>query len=89
MSGTFERRNGLFDAKGKRINPDPAQISRMDTDTKDILAKLGYNLDENKRIQVTAQIFRDEMDSDYRPAYGDNFDRVSVTPHLFCHRLKG
>ncbi len=77
LSGTFEQRDGLFDARGQRINPDPSQISRMDTDTKDVLVKLGYNFDDSKRLQVTGQLFRDEMDTDYAPDYGPNLVNAS------------
>ncbi len=67
LSGTYESREGMYDAKGDRINPDPAQVSRSDTDTKDALIKLGYDLDLEKRLEFTAQIFDDQMDSDYAP----------------------
>ncbi len=65
VSGTYESRGGMFDADGDRVNPDPAQVSRMDTDTKDALIKLGYNLTNEKRLEATLQHFDDQMDSDY------------------------
>ena len=65
VNGTFESRDGLFDADGDRINPEPAQGSRSDTDTKDVFVKLGYDLDEEKRLEATIQYLRDDMDTDY------------------------
>ena len=70
-SAAFEQRNGFYDADGDRIAPEPAQVSRSDTDTRDLLLKLGYDLDEDRRLEASLQVFRDEMDSDYGPYYGN------------------
>lgn len=67
LSGTFESRKGIYDASGNRVNPDPSQVSRNDTDTKDGLLKLGYQLDEERRLEASVQYFNDQMDSDYAP----------------------
>lgn len=67
LSGTYESRGGIFDADGNRVNPDPSQVSRMDTDSKDALIKLGYNLTGQQRLEATLQFFNDQMDSDYAP----------------------
>ena len=67
VSGTYESRGALFDADGNRINPDPSQVSRMDTDSKDLLVKLGYDLDVGQRLDATVQYFDDQMDSEYAP----------------------
>ncbi|WP_257295033.1 TonB-dependent receptor [Endozoicomonas sp. YOMI1] len=67
LSGTYESRGGIFDADGNRVNPDPSQVSRMDTDSKDALVKLGYDLTDQQRLEATLQFFDDQMDSDYAP----------------------
>lgn len=67
LSGTYESRGGIFDADGNRVNPDPSQVSRMDTDSKDALIKLGYDLNDQQRLEATLQFFDDQMDSDYAP----------------------
>lgn len=67
LSGTHESRGGIFDADGNRVNPDPSQVSRMDTDSKDALVKLGYDLTDQQRLVATLQFFDDQMDSDYAP----------------------
>ncbi|WP_062265348.1 TonB-dependent receptor [Endozoicomonas arenosclerae] len=65
VSGTYESRDGIFDADGDRVNPDPSQLSRSDTDTKDALVKLGYDFNVEQRLEATLQYFDDQMDSDY------------------------
>ncbi|WP_422444457.1 MULTISPECIES: TonB-dependent receptor [unclassified Endozoicomonas] len=67
FSGTYESRGGIFDADGNRVNPDPSQVSRMDTDSKDALIKLGYDLTDQQRLEATLQFFDDQMDSDFAP----------------------
>ncbi|WP_422473520.1 TonB-dependent receptor [Endozoicomonas sp. ALB032] len=67
FSGTYESRDGIFDADGDRVNPDPSQVSRSDTDTKDVLVKLGYDFNAEQRLETTLQYFDDQMDSDYAP----------------------
>ncbi|WBA81740.1 TonB-dependent receptor [Endozoicomonas sp. GU-1] len=67
LSGTYESRGGIFDADGNRVNPDQSQVSRMDTDSKDALIKLGYDLTDQQRLEATLQFFDDQMDSDYAP----------------------
>ncbi|MGY0216744.1 TonB-dependent receptor [Endozoicomonadaceae bacterium StTr2] len=89
VSGTFEQRNSFFDADGHRTTPDPSQVSRSDSDTKDALIKLGYDIDENKRLQATVQIYRDQMDSKYAPNYGDNLSRVGDKNAPILEPVKG
>ena len=68
---SHENREGFYDADGDRIAPEPAQISRSDSHTTDILLKLGYDISPAKRMELNTQIYRDKMDSDYAPFYGD------------------
>ncbi|WP_461534779.1 TonB-dependent receptor [Spongorhabdus nitratireducens] len=89
VSGTFEQRDSFFDADGHRTSPDPSQVSRNDSQTKDALIKLGYDLDDSKRLQATVQVFRDKMDSDYAPDYGDNLSRLGNKDAEIKEPVKG
>ncbi|MCW7555154.1 TonB-dependent receptor [Endozoicomonas gorgoniicola] len=71
-SATFEQRAGFFDSDGDRISPGGAQLGRGDTETRDLLLKLGYDLNETQRLEADLQVFRDDMDSDYGLYYGEN-----------------
>ncbi|WP_281646452.1 TonB-dependent receptor [Parendozoicomonas sp. Alg238-R29] len=89
VSGTFEQRDSIFDADGKRVNPDPSQVSRSDTDTKDALIKLGFDFNDTQRLEATAQIFRDEMDTDYAPNYGTNLANLADRSAAITEPVKG
>ncbi|CAM3851058.1 TonB-dependent receptor [Parendozoicomonas haliclonae] len=89
LSGTFEQRDSIFDADGHRVGPDPSQVSRSDTETKDVLARLGFDINESQRIEASAQIFRDEMDTDYGPNYGDNLSNLADKTTPISEPIKG
>ncbi len=72
FNANYEERYGNYDSNGDRIAPEPAQIGREDTDSRDILFKGGYQLNESQDIQLSVEWFRDEMDTDYGPNYGPN-----------------
>ncbi|MRI33041.1 hypothetical protein EOPP23_08600 [Endozoicomonas sp. OPT23] len=78
LSATYESRGSFYDADRNIMSPDPAQNRRMDTDSKDALIKLGYDFDEQRRFEVSGQVFRDEMDSEYGPDYGELFSNIAT-----------
>lgn len=66
--GHFTRRNGRFDARGRRIPPDPlgAQGGLADTDEYDLLGKLGYEpAGGDQRIEMMVNDFRMQQETDY------------------------
>ncbi|WP_276321935.1 TonB-dependent receptor [Nitrosococcus wardiae] len=74
VSGTFAQRGGFFDADGDRIPPDPigVQGGLADTDSYNILGKLGFNFDDDRqRLQVTVDHFNIEQDTDFTFGLGD------------------
>ena len=87
MSATYESRGKFYDADGKIMSPDPAQVRRMDTDSKDVLVKLGYDFDDSRRLAVSGQVFRDQMDTEYGPDYGTGF--ANVTTPVILEPVKG
>lgn len=66
----YEVRHGFFDGNGDRIAPDPAQISRNDTDTWDLHLKGGVDLGSGRHLSATAQAFEDRQDTDFSPYLG-------------------
>lgn len=66
----LRKTNGLYDADGDRIAPEPAQTSVHDSDTSAALVKLGWQLSDQKRLQLSFDHLKREQDSDYGPNYG-------------------
>lgn len=66
-TGTFLHRGSRFDADGDRIPPDPlgAQGGIADSDTWNFLGKLGFQLTDDQRIQISGFYFDMEQDSDF------------------------
>ncbi|WP_369600215.1 TonB-dependent receptor [Hahella sp. SMD15-11] len=67
---SLETREDSQDATGQRLAPEPAQIGRDDSRAKDFLFKLGYELDDSRKLTFTAELFEDDMNSRFGPNYG-------------------
>lgn len=66
VSGSLRTTGGFFDAEGDRIPPDPnAQGGFADAETLNFFGKLGVNLDEQQRLQLTFNHFDDSQDTDF------------------------
>ncbi|MFW7380671.1 MAG: TonB-dependent receptor [Oligoflexus sp.] len=65
LSLGFEERQNEFDAKGEQIAPEPAQTSRGDSQSFDVLAKLAYNIDLTQKISLNLQAFQEQQDTTY------------------------
>lgn len=55
FSASFESIGSLFDAEGDRFPPDllSSQGSLADTDTINLFGKVGWDLDDEQRLQLT------------------------------------
>ncbi|SFK42821.1 iron complex outermembrane recepter protein [Nitrosomonas aestuarii] len=74
VSGTYGERGQFFDASGDRIAPDPigVQGGLADTNTFNILGKLGFNFDNDRqRVQFTVNHFNIRQDTNYTFGLGD------------------
>lgn len=71
-SGQWTKRNDLFDGKGNRIPQDTSQGSNMDTATYDLQGRFGYELDADKKINVSLQNYKDKQDTHYTKASANN-----------------
>ncbi|MGB3069056.1 MAG: TonB-dependent receptor [Ottowia sp.] len=56
---------GSFDAKGNRIAPEPSQGDLFDSDIYNASAKVGFKLDANQRLQLSASHYNASQDTDY------------------------
>jgi iron complex outermembrane receptor protein len=56
---------GSFDAKGRRIAPEPSQGDLFDSDIYNASAKIGFKLDANQRLQFSASHYNASQDTDY------------------------
>ncbi|USA44879.1 TonB-dependent receptor [Acinetobacter sp. C26M] len=54
-----------YDARGRRVAPEPSQGDLFDADAYSIGAKLGYHIDDNQYLQFAANYYNAEQDSDY------------------------
>jgi iron complex outermembrane receptor protein len=68
VSGQWVERNDLFDGNGKRIPQDTSQGSNMDTATYDLQGRFGYEVDEDKKFNLSLQNYKDQQDTDYTKA---------------------
>jgi iron complex outermembrane receptor protein len=67
----FHKRDLFFDANGDRVGLYGTQGDIMDSESRDIFFKVGYEPDENQRIQIMLNDFNIEGDGDYIPIDGD------------------
>ncbi|MDX1635898.1 MAG: TonB-dependent receptor, partial [Marinobacter sp.] len=66
LRGSVEERNSFFDADGDRIPPNPNQQGGIaDTLEYDVLAKLGYDMDSQRRVEFTSSYYEIKQDSNY------------------------
>lgn len=62
LSLTYDANNAQFDANGNRIPPDTG-IS--DSNRIGLLAKLGFDLNEQQRLALTYSFYRDALDTEF------------------------
>lgn len=65
LSAALTQRNDQFDGDGKRIAQDTSQGSNMDTDTYDLQARVGYELDSERKLGLSLQDYKDKQDTRY------------------------
>ncbi|WP_420428277.1 TonB-dependent receptor [Algiphilus sp.] len=67
FSGSLVERQGLFDAEGRRIPPDPlgSQGGFADSTEYSLLGKVGYAIDDLQRVQFMVNHLDNEQESDF------------------------
>ncbi|MCH7293970.1 TonB-dependent receptor [Acinetobacter higginsii] len=61
----YQRIGSPYDARGRRVAPEPSQGDLFDADAYSIGTKLGYHIDDNQYLQFAANYYNAEQDSDY------------------------
>lgn len=61
----YQRIGSPYDARGRRVAPEPSQGDLFDADAYSLGTKLDYHLDDNQYLQFAANYYNAEQDSDY------------------------
>lgn len=56
---------GAYDARGRRIAPEPSQGDLFDSNIYSLGGKLGWRIDDKQRLQLSASYYNADQDSDY------------------------
>jgi len=67
----YEQRGNFYDSEGDQIATDPNQVSRDNSDTLDILANVGWQIDEQRSLRVSLEHFKEQQDTDYAADFGE------------------
>ncbi|MEO1657263.1 MAG: TonB-dependent receptor [Pseudomonadota bacterium] len=78
-SVAVEERGAFYDADGNRIGVDGTQGDIQDSLTTNFFVKTGWDIDEDTRLQFTANIFELEGDGDYVQVAGDAPNGIPAT----------
>lgn len=66
LAGSLGHTGGFFDARGDRIPADPhGQGGLADTQSGDLLAKVGYRFDAQQRLRLTANVYKSVQATDF------------------------
>lgn len=65
FSAAYEQTGGMYDADGDMILHDFAQTTSQFVSEVDLMANVGFNISETKRIEFLAQYYDSGQDSDY------------------------
>lgn len=65
VDASYRRIGGSYDAHGDRIAPDASQGDLFDSNTYSLGGKLGFRLDANQRLQLSASYLRAKQNTDY------------------------
>jgi len=75
FSAAYEQTGGMYDTNGDMILHDFAQTTSQFVSEVDLMANVGFNISETKRIELLAQYYDSGQDSDYGidlGAFGSN-----------------
>lgn len=76
---TYQSRGMFYDADGRRIGVDNTQGDIMDSDSHDILLKVGYWLDDDQNLELMINRFYLAGDNDYINVPGDRDNGIPAT----------
>lgn len=66
LNGSYERVNGVYDANGDRLPPDPHLFGGIaDSDIWNGFAKVGYSFGEGQRLEAMVNYYDQKQNTDY------------------------
>ena len=71
LAASYEDQGLYLDGKGRPIGSDNTQGDLMDSRTYDVLAKLGYVIDDNQRLQLSLNRYKIKSKAGYLVVAGD------------------
>ncbi|GGY73907.1 TonB-dependent receptor [Marinobacter zhanjiangensis] len=80
----YAENGGTFDTDGNQVKPDVTQTDLQYNRSIDVLGNLGIWLDDNQRLDVTAQYYDSRYNGDTGLYFGEDFDAFTgVDPDSF------
>ena len=73
VSMAYTQTQAAYNAKGNKILPDITQTSSQYSKQIDLMGTAGVNMDDNQRVDFTAQYFDNQQDSDSGAYFGPMF----------------
>ncbi len=65
VGGAYEINDLYYDGRGRPVGVDTVQGDIMDTRAWNLFSKLGFDVDEDQRLELTANLFEQGGDGDY------------------------
>ncbi|MEM1020577.1 MAG: TonB-dependent receptor [Pseudomonadota bacterium] len=78
-SASYQKRGLYFDGDGRSIGVDGVQGDLADSDQRNFFVKIGFEPDENQRLQLMVNDFRLAGDGDFSTTPGDIENNISAT----------
>ena len=75
----YTKRGLFFDAEGRSVGVDATQGDLADSEQRNFFGKIGYDITENQRVQVTVNDFLIEGDGDFFAVAGDRDAGIPTT----------
>ncbi len=72
LSIAGNRSGALYDGSGEMVMPDIVQSSNAFNKRLDVMGSVGFQIDDTRRLEVSAQLYDSKQDPDYGLFYGVN-----------------
>jgi len=83
FNGSFASTGAFFDADGDRIPPEPqGQGGVSETDTLNLLGKIGYEFDDQQRLELSINHFNDQQNTDFARVPNPSGDKAQAREGL-------
>lgn len=79
LGGSYQVEDLYYDGNGDSIAPDPIQGDIMDSHAWSLFTKLGWNIDQNQRLEMLANYFDLSGDGDYNVVPGNTAADIPAT----------